>query len=142
MLDGLVLGDDNLTKEEPQNHNLVKDFQGFETVAETVAEHGHIVKLKGQKVKERSLIIQNESKATTNSEVDSKFAELVVQDESKMYTCTLCNKRMGHKSNMKKHFETHMTGLSYDCQQCGKTFRSRNVLYFHKSTVHKHFEIV
>ena len=37
---------------------------------------------------------------------------------------------------MKRHIETHLEGLSYPCQVCGKTFRSRNSFNTHKVTFH------
>ena len=140
-LDGLVTDDDDFTKEEFQmyNHFNKVDQKGF-AEAKTFSEVENFEQSKDQrspKVQERSLRVQSESIATSNSEVDTKFAELVIQDENKMYNCTLCNKKMGHRTNMKKHIETHMTGLSYECQHCGKIFRSSNTLSNHKSVVHK-----
>ena len=41
------------------------------------------------------------------------------------------------KSNMKNHIETHIEGLSYSCQLCGKTFRSKNSFSSQKSQYHK-----
>ena len=41
------------------------------------------------------------------------------------------------KVNMRNHVETHMEGLSFPCQSCDKTFRSRNSLNFHKSKYHR-----
>ena len=59
----------------------------------------------------------------SNEELNSKFDELVVK-EGTVYRCTVCAKSMTHRGSMKRHVETHLTGLSYDCQHCGKTFRS------------------
>ena len=33
--------------------------------------------------------------------------------------------------------ETHFEGLSFPCQVCGKTFRSRNALQIHNTRFHK-----
>ena len=69
-----------------------------------------------------------------NSEVESKFEELVVRENS-MHRCTVCQKEMKKPSDMKRHLETHLTGLSYECQYCGKTFRSVNA---HRQHISKH----
>ena len=58
-----------------------------------------------------------------NSEVESKFQELVETEEG-VYKCTVCGKTMTHRFSMKRHIETHMSGLSYNCNLCDKTFRS------------------
>ena len=54
--------------------------------------------------------------------------------------CTLCGKVANQKNcrqNMRKHAETHLDGLSIDCQLCGKTFRSRPNLNNHVSRNHR-----
>ena len=76
---------------------------------------------------ERSVKVVNQSFEANNTEVESKFEELVVR-EDKLYRCTVCNKSMKNKNDMRRHLETHLTGLSFDCQFCGKTFRSSNNL--------------
>ena len=81
-------------------------------------------------VKERSLKLTTQTFDANNTEVDGKFEELVVR-ENNIFKCTVCKKTMGHKYNMKKHLETHLTGLSYDCHHCGKIFRSSNSLHVH-----------
>ena len=63
----------------------------------------------------------------------SKFEELIVLEEDKMYRCTVCERRMSHRGSMKRHLETHLTGLSYDCPNCGKNFRYSNSLNNHKT---------
>ena len=84
---------------------------------------------------ERNLVTKTtEMINASTSEVDTKFDEIVVQ-EGKIFICTVCNKSMTHKVSMKRHIETHMTGLSYECDRCGKKFRSSNALNAHKSRV-------
>ena len=53
------------------------------------------------------------------------------------YKCALCGKTSNQNSNIRTHIETHMEGLQFPCQICGKTFRSRQVLYNHKLAKHK-----
>ena len=85
------------------------------------------------KEQERSLkVASNESFEACNSEVNEKFQELIVQEADKTYRCTVCNKTMSHKGSMRRHLETHLTGLSYDCPTCGKTFRSSHSIGRHK----------
>ena len=53
--------------------------------------------------------------------------------EDGTFSCRLCGKAgVKQRFNMKNHIETHLEGLSFPCQHCGKTFRSRNNLYIHK----------
>ena len=66
----------------------------------------------------------------------NQFEELVVK-ENNTYRCTVCQKTMSHKTNMKNHLEVHLTGLSYNCQLCEMTFRSNNLFSVHKTKYHK-----
>ena len=86
-------------------------------------------------VKDRSLKLLDESIVSSNSEVEEKFNELIVIGD-KMFRCTVCEKTMTHRGSMKRHLETHLSGLSYSCNLCGKTFRLSNTLANHKSLAH------
>ena len=49
------------------------------------------------------------------------------------WICKTCGKSSSRKSDMNKHVEIHIEGLSFGCQLCGQTFRSRIKLYDHKT---------
>jgi len=58
------------------------------------------------------------------------------------YRCTFCGKTcIGRPSTSKRdtqrHIETHIEGLSYECQICHKILRTKNALKTHKSTFHR-----
>ena len=55
-----------------------------------------------------------------------------------MFRCTVCEKTMTqtHRGSMKRHLEAHLSGLSYGCNLCGKTFRLSITLANHKSLAH------
>ena len=72
----------------------------------------------------------------TNSEVKSKIKEILTKSDGQL-TCTVCGKIGNNNSNMQKHAETHIEGLSYPCEFCEKTFRSYNALKTHTSRSHK-----
>ena len=71
-------------------------------------------------------------------EVEAKLRENIVKAEDGTFSCKLCGKSgVKHSRNMKNHVETHMEGLSFPCQMCGKTFRSSHILKNHKYREHK-----
>ena len=72
---------------------------------------------------------------------DNSAAEEIIQEnlvkEDGGYRCKICNSSKRDKTDIVRHIETHIEGLSYACTECHKTFRSRNSLQNHKSTYHK-----
>ena len=83
-----------------------------------------------------SLKLHDESMKSNNGDVEEKFQELIEVDD-KIFRCTVCEKTMTHRGDMRRHLETHLTGLSYDCNLCGKTYRLKNSLANHKSLSHR-----
>ena len=66
--------------------------------------------------------------------------EVVEGTKQKIYNCNVCNAcgKGGPRSVIERHIEAkHITGVSYPCEICGKTSRSRNALQVHKSAKHK-----
>ena len=72
------------------------------------------------------------------SEVDAKLMEILEPLDGGHFKCRICGKDSSgmtaskdRKGNMKNHVETHLEGLSYPCQLCGKEFRSKQSLWNH-----------
>ena len=64
-------------------------------------------------------------------EVDQKIEELTDRING-VWTCKACGKISQRKRDLGWHIETHLEGLSFSCNECDKTFRSRSVLDHHK----------
>ena len=71
-----------------------------------------------------------------NSAAEETIQENLVKEDGG-YRCTVCNFSKKKKTDVTRHIETHIEGLSYSCSDCDKTFRSRNSLNNHKSIYHK-----
>ena len=74
----------------------------------------------------------NERFSANNSEIDEKYQELVVKDND-LLRCNVCGWTNKYRCNMRRHIETHLSGLSYECTICQKSFRSSNSLGHHTS---------
>ena len=74
--------------------------------------------------------------ASIVSDVENTVNQYMELCEDGRYKCTLCGKMQKEKGkflrNLKNHIETHLEGLSFPCQLCGKSFRSRNSYNTHK----------
>ena len=53
------------------------------------------------------------------------------------WKCTVCGKGARDRTDMGRHIETHIEGVSYPCDQCGKTSRSSMGLVNHISKYHR-----
>jgi len=78
-------------------------------------------------------IVQGE----TNEEDLKQMKKDMIAKENGSYRCTVCQRVMKDYGNSLKHVEKHIEGLSFNCQQCEKQFRSKNSLYRHSSIYHR-----
>ena len=73
-------------------------------------------------------------------EIDRKVDEHIETCKDGSLKCSFCGKvdnGNNRKQNMRSHVETHLEGISYQCQFCEMTFRSRNPYRIHRSRSHK-----
>ena len=71
------------------------------------------------------------------AEVNEKINQSFEKVASGVYKCLLCDKVSKKSIDIKRHVETHLEGVSYPCQQCGKLFRLKHSLSNHVSLKHK-----
>ena len=53
------------------------------------------------------------------------------------WVCKVCYKSSKKSCDLRRHAEVHIEGLSFPCQLCGDTFRSRMQLNNHKQYNHR-----
>ena len=73
---------------------------------------------------------------TDMTELDEKIQQLMEKIDG-IFHCKACNYSSRNKTHVKEHVERHIEGLSFSCQFCDKTFRSRNTLRVHYHSYHK-----
>ena len=73
------------------------------------------------------------------SDVENAVNQYIEKGDDGKHKCALCGKvqQNGNLTHLKNHIETHLEGLSFPCQLCGKTFRSRNALNIHNTRYHR-----
>ena len=50
-----------------------------------------------------------------------------------LWTCSVCGLGNNNSGYIREHIETHLAGLSFPCEKCGKTFRSSQSFRVHTS---------
>jgi hypothetical protein len=87
------------------------------------------------------LVPANENQMTVHdntANIKAQIDSLIEVIGERAFRCAVCGKeRQGRDSrrDLGRHVETHIEGLSYPCNQCGKVARSSNALMCH---VYKH----
>ena len=122
---------------ESQNHYQQEYNEISESVVNNKIENQPMVQVDAGKM----LVSDDSTMEDLRVKLDSMM-ERVYTGEFQ-WKCTVCGK--GTKGNnlgssrkdMRRHIETHMEGLAYHCNQCGKVSRSSNALKTHNSSYHR-----
>jgi len=99
---------------------------------ETVAEVNQYLE-----TNEKKEIMPKQKSFVLSTFLDAKEAveQLVIKNNLKNnYECKSCGKISVRASDMRKHVELHIEGLSFECNFCGSTFGNRMSLSFHKKS--------
>ena len=145
-LEGLVGQTDKETMEEtnykPETKRGLQTFDDELSRSRSKIAH-HTEKKMGNHSQNKTLALVN-SNAGLVEGLDEHINTLMEKDSAKdsigkpIYRCKVCGKETNHGNTMRKHIEAnHLEGVSVPCNQCKKTFRSRNALAVHIHRDHK-----
>ena len=134
-LEGLLQGKQ---KNEPEPEQLEEDNvftenNAMDIIPETKTRR-NIVKTQNEK----KLIAVEGSNFANVEELDQAVNEMIerVEGEGQQRRCKHCGKISRDIGAAREHAETHIEGLSFPCQNCEKTFRSRHSLRVHSYKIH------
>ena len=85
-------------------------------------------------------LVSTGSQAKMPVEIDKDVARIVdemIGKEDNFWNCTVCKFKSMNRSNLKEHVETHIEGLEYPCNNCGKIMRSSAAFRIHLKKFHK-----
>ena len=125
-IDGLIGG-----KEEDSNQDLyaseIENTLKSEYSTEVVEEE------KDSKFRKASHPTEVDRALVVNPEVEdqTKAADKLVEKVDGVWHCKQCGKTTRQSIDFKRHAETHIEGLSFECPICHQTFRSSAALKQH-----------
>ena len=130
--------DENI-KEDIETSHIEEESSG-ETIMDNVGvvdNDKHVASEKRLPRSDRSVAVVSSVHAS-NVEAKSAVDDLVEKIENG-FMCKACGKISTSRvsSDIRRHAEIHIEGLSFDCQLCDKTFRSRGLLNHHKVDYHR-----
>ena len=114
---------------DPKNIKLEENYDNDESSVNFEEEY------QTNPVKRGQSFLCRPSKVINSSNIDAKAAvDELIMKEGDVWLCKPCGKIAKTSGDMRKHAEIHIEGLSYDCQICNQSFRSRCQLNNHKQT--------
>ena len=140
-IEGLIGGDNDSGEKD----NYIKEDIDIEPshIEETIYQESGFDDLEDKFVapaKRISKADRSVSVVSNASNMESKAAvDDLVEKTENGWMCKPCGKISTSKtsSDIRRHAEIHIEGLSFECQLCDKTFRSRSLLNNHKNKQHK-----
>jgi hypothetical protein len=93
--------------------------------------------------KAENALVPNNSTATCQTNIEDLDATInsmmdKLRNSEGRVVCKVCGHMSRKYHHMKNHIEAkHIEGISHPCNQCGKSFGSRNSLAVHISSHHK-----
>ena len=164
MVDFLYLGEANVYQEnldtflalaeELRLKGLTKDADSCSPAPEPSSQPAHLQKKlqsresedqinKDEQTEVSQIAVPSDLKVNVEAhELDEQIRSMMSKSKTQLpgqsaRTCNMCGKE-GSWTNIWNHIETnHVTGISHNCNICGKTSRSRNGLSKHKGEYHK-----
>ena len=139
-LEGLINLPDNSKQEEERVYQTEESAPSQRTTPNSGQRKNYSqVRKAVQTGTEATAVVNIEMGEDLNlEEIEAKLAENIQKEYDGTFSCKVCGKSgVKHIRNMKNHVETHIEGLSFPCQICGKTFRQRNSLNIHKHRHHR-----
>ena len=126
-IDGLI-GTNEIT-------DFVEEKQHSDNIEESSEETILVEDFKSNIVKKNAFKYTGEVALTVenvrNEEAKRAVDELVYR-EGDLWFCKTCNKSAKTTSQIRLHAELHIEGLSFPCNLCGESFRSRQRVADHK----------
>lgn len=125
---------ESLSKDEAtETETIIESFK----LKKSNYVHNNPPKRPAQQNTTKAVSLNVDNVKNINQQAD-EFIETLPDGSLKCTHCgKIASKGNNGKGNMRNHVETHLEGNSFDCQLCGKTFRSRNSFNTHRYTKHR-----
>ena len=135
-IEGLI-GGDNDSDGTHANEYIQEDVETSHTQEETILDNVEDNDKYNAPKKRIPKADRSVAVVSSASNVEAKVAvDDLVEKTENGYMCKACGKTT-KTLDIRRHVEIHIEGLSFDCQFCEKSFRSRNSFNTHKSTQHR-----
>jgi len=119
-----------------EEDNEIKAVNCFKENVETVTFEENIETKKLENGKSIKVPLSQDNGESKPDEVDSFSLNNtlmgIFEFENGIWKCKVCGKVSKNQSQAKEHGEIHIEGLSYPCEECGKSYASSASMRNHK----------
>ena len=114
------------TLSENVNHPQYKETKPYEPDHSQFENYGALV----------SNASEGKKLVPIDKDVATAVNDMIVK-QNNFWKCTVCQFKSMNRSHLKEHVETHIDGLEYPCNYCGKIMRSSTTFRQHAGKFHK-----
>ena len=136
-INGLIGGQEE--KEEGIQDNVKEKDENIVNLEDTHSSYTKDMKLENSEMKshkvDRTVSVVAQQRSNVYDEAKRAVDQLIMK-VGDMWTCKTCDRSAKTNCQIRKHAEIHIEGLSFPCQICGDTFRSRILLKNHVTRKH------
>ena len=125
-LEGLIQQE----SDNPMKDENVEPFEDHNTSDKIVVPKAQLNVTKRNE-KEKIISVLSSADYQNMEQLDQKLEEMYERQPDGKFMCHSCGKMTRFKRDAMEHAETHIDGLSFPCQYCDKSFRSRSALRSH-----------
>ena len=127
---------EGLMSDNVQDDSYIKDEIKINSKDDSIFFHQEITENPVTVTPRREIARANLNLPSNIDEIEQKIEELTDRIDG-VWTCKVCGKTSGRKLQLGWHIESHIEGLSFPCNGCDKTFRTRDSLRNHVYKFHK-----
>ena len=125
-LEGLIAQESN----NPMENEKLEPFEEHDISNRIVVPEAHL-NATTKSEKEKIMSVLSSADYQNMEQLDQKLEEMYEKQPDGKFMCHSCGKMTRFKRDAMEHAETHIDGLSFPCQYCDKSFRSRSALRSH-----------
>ena len=129
-LEGLMQGEEVASSKSEINEQFVEDYGIHQEMDPQTTEIDRDFKIV-KPPKERIIVESTSGSKLSIEDLDKRIEENIERQPDGKYICLPCGKILRCRAIAVEHTEIHIDGLSFLCQHCDKTFRSRASLRLH-----------
>ena len=120
---------------QKHNTNLISNYAKYEDCFDATPKNYPVENSVVPVLTQEAIVHFKSNLEDLKAKIDSMMERDVAGE--KAWKCKMCGRETKHRTDMTRHVETHIEGVSYPCNQCDAFKWSSNSLHAHVSRAHR-----